>query len=113
MTYRNRDGDCVRAMPSARATHASHRARILGLGLSVGIAIALGGCNVKPSPPQPATEGLPFTANLYAHTDPKSGCEYLVLFEGYAKLQYAAITPRLNADGKANCPATSKAGDAQ
>jgi hypothetical protein len=30
----------VWAMPSARATHASHRARILGLGLSVGIAIA-------------------------------------------------------------------------
>jgi hypothetical protein len=29
---------------TARATHASHRARILGLGLSVGIAIALGAC---------------------------------------------------------------------
>jgi hypothetical protein len=33
------------AMPSARATYAPHRARILGLGLSVGIAIALSGCN--------------------------------------------------------------------
>jgi hypothetical protein len=31
------------AIPSGRATHASHRARILGLGLSVGIAIA--GCH--------------------------------------------------------------------
>jgi hypothetical protein len=34
-----------RAMPSARATHATHRARILGLGLSAGIAIALSGCS--------------------------------------------------------------------
>lgn len=35
--------DCGRCL-AARATHASHRARILGLGLSVGIAIALSGC---------------------------------------------------------------------
>lgn len=35
-------------MPTARATLASHRARA-GLGLSVGIAIALGGCS-RPYP---------------------------------------------------------------
>lgn len=35
---------------AARATHASHRARILGLGLSVGIAIALSGCSVCDDP---------------------------------------------------------------
>jgi hypothetical protein len=36
MPNRHHTGDALRA----RATHASHRARILGLGLSVGIAIA-------------------------------------------------------------------------
>jgi hypothetical protein len=35
------------AMPSARATHAPHRARILGLGLLVGIAIAAFTCGVN------------------------------------------------------------------
>jgi hypothetical protein len=34
----------VRAIPSGRATHASHRAVLRRLGLSVGIAIALAGC---------------------------------------------------------------------
>jgi hypothetical protein len=42
--------DSIGAMPSARATHAPHRARILGLGLSVGIAIALGGCDQSSDP---------------------------------------------------------------
>jgi hypothetical protein len=37
----------VGAMPPARATHAPHRARILGLGLSVGIAIASSGCQSR------------------------------------------------------------------
>jgi hypothetical protein len=53
----------IRAMPqAARATHASHRAVLHRLGLSVGIAIALSGCRLGPhqNPATPEKEADAF-----------------------------------------------------
>jgi hypothetical protein len=43
-----------RAMPTARATRSPTRARILGLGLAAGIAIAVTGC----APEYPSAKGF-------------------------------------------------------
>lgn len=113
----------------ARATHASHRACILGLGLSVGIAIALAGCHPDPAPehetarvdtpantasenvvtaPEDTRPAVVFFADVPTSQwlsiihDSETGCEYISRYS-WGNGSSSSITPRLNAQGKPKC----------
>jgi hypothetical protein len=75
MPNRYSSGDAFQA----RATHASHRANLCCLGLSVGIAIALSGCG--PSQ-RDYTDDSDFsvhyrTGGIWLVHDKATGCEYI------------------------------------
>jgi hypothetical protein len=93
-------------MPSARATHAPHRANLRCLGLSVGIAIALTGCG-----PQTGSKAefqkrneAPVGAYFRVWRDPDTGCRYYIYQEGVNQMAIGGITIRFNADGTPDCP---------
>jgi hypothetical protein len=99
-----------RAMPSARATHASHRAAVR-LGLSVGIAIALAGC-AEYGGSEPLENEMADEVRIW--TDPSTGCRYLNWRKDIGTHAAAgSVSIRFRADGKPDCPASGTSGSAQ
>ena len=91
--------DCVRAMPSARATRAPHRANLCCLGLSVGIAIALAGCDQQPRSSEIVMLGQ-VSKDIWVVRDVRTGCEYLWTTGGGLTLRHdprGHVTPNCSA----------------
>lgn len=93
------------AMPPARATHEPSQLR--RLGLLVGIAIALAGCNPSSGTPVPMRgtgESNLGSAKLSIWRDPTTGCRYFVYREGVTSNAVGSLSIRYRRDGRPDCP---------